>query len=200
MKRIELPNNSNPHFIGSWNILDDNLCKNIINFFKNHPEMQKKGSTGDGIDEKIKKSTDIGINPNSLKEKDYDIFNIYFKHLNSCFLDYRDQFPYLKTMLKQINIGPFNIQKYEAGDHFSRVHSERTDIGTLHRLFAWMTYLNDVDEHQGGTTDFHYYNVKVKPECGKTLIWPAEWTHAHAGSILKSGEKYIITGWIDFKV
>ena len=34
------------------------------------------------------------------KEKDYDIFNIYFKHLNSCFLDYRDQFPYLKTMLK----------------------------------------------------------------------------------------------------
>ena len=42
MKRIELPNNSNPHFIGSWNILDDNLCKNIINFFKNHPEMQKK--------------------------------------------------------------------------------------------------------------------------------------------------------------
>ena len=47
---------------------------------------------------------------------------------------------------------------------------------------------------------FDSYKIKVKPEQGKTLIWPAEWTHAHYGSILKSGEKFIITGWIDFKV
>ena len=59
-----------------------------------------------------------------------------------------------------------------------------------------MTYLNDVDD--GGTTDFHYYDIKIKPEKGKTLIWPSEWTHAHSGSVLKSGEKYIITGWIHF--
>ena len=52
----------------------------------------------------------------------------------------------------------------------------------------------------GGTTDFDSYRIKVKPEQGKTLIWPAEWPHAHYGSILKSGEKFIITGWIDFKV
>ena len=32
----------------------------------------------------------------------------------------------------------------------------------------------------------------------KTLIWPVEWTHAHTGSILKSGTKYIITGWMHF--
>ena len=102
MKRIELSNNANPHFIGSWNILNDALCKNIINFFNNNPEIQKKGSTGSGIDEKIKKSTDMTINPNSLKDKNYDIFNIYFKHLNNCFLDYRDQFPYLKTKVLKI--------------------------------------------------------------------------------------------------
>ena len=101
---------------------------------------------------------------------------------------------------RKISIGPFNIQKYSSGDHFSRLHSERTSINTLHRLFAWMTYLNDVKEENGGTTDFDSYKIKVKPEQGKTLIWPAEWTHAHYGSILKSGEKFIITGWIDFKV
>ena len=27
------------------------------------------------------------------------------------------------------------------------------------------------------------------PEIGKTLIWPAEWTHAHTGEVLKSGTK-----------
>ena len=59
-----------------------------------------------------------------------------------------------------------------------------------------MSYLNDVDDR--GTTDFDYYGLKIKPEKGKTLIWPAEWTHAHTGSILKSGSKYIITGWFNF--
>ena len=59
-----------------------------------------------------------------------------------------------------------------------------------------MTYLNNVED--GGTTNFEYYDIKVKPEIGKTLIWPAEWTHAHTGSILKSGTKYIVTGWIQF--
>ena len=67
MKRIELNSSASPHFIGSWNILDDDLCKNIINFFNNNPEFQKKGSTGSGVNEKIKKSIDMTINPNSLK-------------------------------------------------------------------------------------------------------------------------------------
>ena len=201
MKRIELTSQTSPHFIGSWNINNNELCKNIIHFFKNNSVLQKKGvTTGNTVNEEVKKTTDITINPESLKSKDYEIFVTYFDHLNKCFLDYKEQYPFLKTFIKKISIGPFNIQKYSSGDHFSRLHSERTSINTLHRLFAWMTYLNDVKEENGGTTDFDSYKIKVKPEQGKTLIWPAEWTHAHYGSILKSGEKFIITGWIDFKV
>ena len=201
MKKVILSNKENPHFIGCWKILNDQLCKDIIVFFKNNPNLHKKGSTiGNTINEKIKKSTDLTINPDSLKHKDYQIFVEYFNHLNKCFLDYKEQFPFLKTFANKTSIGPFNIQKYSSGDHFSQLHCERTSMSTLHRLFAWMTYLNDVDDEDGGTTDFDYYNIKVKPECGKTLIWPAEWTHAHYGSILKKNEKYIITGWIDFKV
>ena len=201
MKKILLSNKDNPHFIGSWNILNDQLCRDIISFFKNNPNLHRRGSTiGNTINEEIKKTTDITINPDSLKHKDHQIFVEYFKHLNKCFLDYKEQFSFLKTFANKTSIGPFNIQKYSAGDHFSRLHCERTSVSTLHRLFAWMTYLNDVDDEDGGSTDFDYYNIKVKPECGKTLIWPAEWTHAHYGSILKKNEKYIITGWIDIKV
>ena len=178
-----------------------NYVRISLFFFKDNPNLHKKGSTiGNTINEKIKKSTDLTINPDSLKHKDYQIFVEYFNHLNKCFLDYKEQFPFLKTFANKTSIGPFNIQKYSSGDHFSQLHCERTSISTLHRLFAWMTYLNDVDDEDGGTTDFDYYNIKVKPVCGKTLIWPAEWTHAHYGSILKKNEKYIITGWIDFKV
>ncbi len=196
MKKLNIDNDKSPNFIGSWNIEDDDLCKNIINFFDVNIELHQKGVTALGFDEKIKKSTDITINPLSLKDPKYSLFKTYFNKLNDCFVDYKNQYPFLNTFLKKTHVGHFNIQKYLSGDHFSKLHSERLNISNLHRIFAWMTYLNDVQD--GGTTDFDYYGVKVKPETGKTLIWPAEWTHVHKGSVLKSGSKYIITGWIHF--
>ena len=44
--------------------------------------------------------------------------------------------------------------------------------------------------------NFEFYNLKIKPETGKTLIWPADWTHAPTGEIVNTGSKYIITGWM----
>ena len=104
----------------------------------------------------------------------------------------------MKGIIKNVDIGGFNVQKYSKGDHFSKVHTERSSLDSLHRVFAWMTYLNDVNDGDGGETYFSHYDIGIKPEIGKTLIWPAEWTHAHAGKILNSGEKYIITGWMNF--
>ena len=196
MKRLNIKSPEAENFIGIWKINDEIVCKNIIDFFERSKNLQTKGHTSSGVNEEIKKSTDITINPNDLTKDGYSVFNDYFKKLNECYLDYKEQYPFLNTFLKKIHIGHFNVQKYLAGDHFAKLHSERTSFSTLHRIFAWMTYLNDVED--GGTTDFDYYKIKIKPEVGKTLIWPAEWTHAHTGSVLKSGSKYIITGWMNF--
>jgi hypothetical protein len=59
-----------------------------------------------------------------------------------------------------------------------------------------MTYLDDVED--GGETRFHHFGIDVRPERGKTLIWPAEWTHAHSGAVVTKGRKHIITGWVHF--
>ena len=198
MKRIDInPNQLN--FIGAWNLENNNLCNEIIDFFEKNKNLQKKGGTSDASNnKKVKSTTDITIRPIDLKDKNFDVFNKYMKELHNCYVDYQKQWPFLKSMLNDIQIPPFNIQKYNPGDHFSTVHSERTSLNTLHRLFAFMTYLNDVED--GGKTNFDYYGIKVKPEIGKTLIWPAEWTHAHTGEVLKSGTKYIVTGWLHFPV
>ena len=198
MKKIDITNNKNPNFIGAYNIENDSLCENIISFFEENKDLQSQGAVGDGVDEKIKKSTDITIYPNNLKEEKFFLFKDYLNSLNKCYQDYRETYPFLKKFITKVDLGYFNIQKYLPGGHFAELHSERTSLQNLHRLFAWMTYLNDVDD--GGTTDFDYFDIKVKPEKGKTLIWPAEWTHAHTGSILKSGKKYIITGWMHFGI
>ena len=198
MKKIDITNNKNPNFIGAYNIENDSLCEKIVSFFEENKDLQSQGAVGDGVDEKIKKSTDITIYPNNLKEEKFFLFKDYLNSLNKCYQDYRETYPFLKKFITKVDLGYFNIQKYLPGGHFAELHSERTSLQNLHRLFAWMTYLNDVDD--GGTTDFDYFDIKVKPEKGKTLIWPAEWTHAHTGSILKSGKKYIMTGWMHFGI
>ena len=192
----QLSEANHPHFIGSWNIKNDILCKEIINFFEENKKIQMKGSMASGTNLNHKKTTDITIDPADLKNEKFKFFNSYIDELHKCFVDYQVQWPFLKNMIKDVDIGSFNIQKYLKGDHFSLIHTERGSVQNSHRIFAWMTYLNDVDD--GGTTNFTHYDIKIKPEIGKTLIWPAEWTHAHSGEIINSGIKYIITGWMNF--
>lgn len=184
----------NPHFIGAWNIENDDLCSEIINFFEENKNLQRDGVTGSGKNQEIKKTTDIVVNPNDLKYPKFNCLNKYIQHLYMNFKDYQNQWPFLKDLVKKMHIGKFNIQRYTPGGHFAKVHTERSSIASSHRLFAWMTYLNNVDD--GGTTHFSHFDIDIKPETGKTLIWPAEWTHAHRGSVLNGGEKYIITGWL----
>tara|TARA_B100001013_G_scaffold247966_1_gene153723 strand:- start:61 stop:660 length:600 start_codon:yes stop_codon:yes gene_type:complete len=195
MKRINI-NTEQTNFIGCWNLENNKLCSEIIEFFENNKKLQKQGITAQGKNLKLKKTTDITINPNDLKNPKFKILEKYIDELHKCYMDYQKQWPFLKTMLKKIDIPAFNIQKYSRGDHFAHLHSERTSLSTLHRLFAWMTYLNDVED--GGKTNFSHYGISIKPQTGKTLIWPAEWTHAHTGEILNGGKKYIITGWMHF--
>ena len=195
MKRLKLESDQ-INFIGIWNLENDDLCKNITNFFETNIDLQKDGTTGDGKKTELKKTTDINIHPNNLREEKFVHIKDYIKVLHNCYLDYQEQWPFLKDKINTVDIPTFNIQRYNPGDHFSHVHTERSSLNSLHRVFAWMTYLNNVDD--GGNTHFTHYDLKIKPEIGKTLIWPAEWTHAHCGEILNSGVKYIITGWMHF--
>jgi prolyl 4-hydroxylase len=197
MKKVYI-NSKETNFIGCWNLENNKLCSEIIDFFESNKNLHTQGASGAGINLKIKKTTDIVIKPNDLKNEKFEIFKKYINELHKCYFDYQNQWPFLKTMIKNVNIPSFNIQKYDKGGHFASLHSERTTLNTLHRLFAWMTYLNDVDD--GGQTNFSHYGIKIKPEIGKTLIWPAEWTHAHTGEILNSGSKYIVTGWMLFPI
>ena len=197
MKRIETSGEiAAPHFIGAWTIEPSEICDDLIEFFEKHTAKQKQGEFSSGVDPLLKKSIDITIKPKDFELKGYEVFSSYMEKLLLCYKDYREQWPFLSKYLSEIHIGAFNLQRYHKGDHYNAVHSERMGLASSHKLFAWMTYLNDVED--GGETEFPHFGISVKPEKGKTLIWPSEWTHAHSGNLLKSGSKYIITGGMHF--
>ena len=197
MERVNKANpNLNPDFIGSWIIKPTSLCDDLIDYFEENKGKQKQGVSLSGLNTLIKDSMDITIKPKEILLPGNEIFKKYFDELFLCERDYVEQWPFINNISQKYEIGSFNLQRYTPGQHFNKIHTERSGIGTLHRVFAFMTYLNDVDN--GGSTYFSHYDLEIQPQKGLTLIWPAEWTHAHKGNILNSGKKYIITGWINF--
>jgi hypothetical protein len=172
------------------------ICDELITFFEAHQTEQTTGVTAGGIDLNQKKSTDLIIRPRDVEQPGYEVISKYISQLFSCHQAYLEQWPFLKGIIPSAEIASFNIQRYLPGDHFQHLHSERTSISSSLRVLAWMTYLNDVED--GGSTYFSHQDMDVQPQKGLTLIWPAEWTHAHLGNVVNSGSKYVITGWIHF--
>ena len=89
----------------------------------------------------------------------------------------------------------FNIQSYAPGEGFINWHNERwtTDGIVGERSLVFMTYLNTVPD---GPTHFKHQQLKIQAETGKTIIWPADFTHTHCGEVSETEAKHIVTGWI----
>tara|TARA_B100000214_G_C23961548_1_gene625522 strand:+ start:1264 stop:1896 length:633 start_codon:yes stop_codon:yes gene_type:complete len=196
--QLEKPNLS-PNFIGSW-IIDDSLCDELVVHFENNQSKLQRGAVGSNASIKLeaKNRMDLRISPKEINLSENKVFKIYFNDLFECYKDFSNTWPHLKTIARNLDIPSFNIGRYETGQHYQAIHCERAGLGTLHRLFAFMTYLNNVEE--GGNTYFDNYDLEIQPKKGLTLIWPAEWTHTHRGNKVIKGTKYMITGHLCFGV
>ena len=65
------------------------------------------------------------------------------------------------------------------------------------RVLVYVIYLNDVEE--GGETEFLYFSKRVKPKKGRIVIFPATFPYVHRGNPPISGEKYILTSWLNLR-
>lgn len=179
-----------PSFFGEYKI-PKNVCEEIIGFFEMNQHRHEQGSVGYGVRKDMKDSTDLAIYPNEA---------IYQKY-TSCLM------PVVEKYIKEYGFagyfdfwesGVINIQKYLPGQGFHAWHAERTRgvEPAVSRHLVFNTYLNDV--YDGGETEFFYQRKKFKARAGKTLIWPADWTHTHRGVTSPTETKYIITGWFNY--
>lgn len=85
----------------------------------------------------------------------------------------------------------YKISKYESGDNFNWHCDEYATNNKNHswtRVLSTITYLNV--NYEGGQTEF--VDLVVKPEFGKTLIFPSNWCFPHRGNAVESGVKYIL--------
>ncbi len=126
--------------------------------------------------------------------EDWKINDLVYKFVTVGIKKYREKYGYLNSIdkISQWRLCPsYNIQRYDGKDEgFFSLHNESSG-SYPYRLLAWMVYLNDA---KCGTY-FPYQEKTVTPKIGRTVIWPAGWTHPHIGVTPNIGLKYIATGW-----
>jgi len=185
-------------FIGEYELENKDICDQLISLYENS-DYKQVGKVGvdNQIDIKIKQSTEITFDANYLHDKNH-CTTIYINELKLILNQYIKKFPSCafgcSFGIKEI----VKIQHYKSGEGYYKLHCERDScqepFSSRHLVF--MTYLNDV-ENQGGT-EFSNQNIIIKPQKGKTLIFPADWTHTHKGIVAPTEDKYIITGWLNY--
>ena len=198
-------------FIG---IYDESVPVDLCNDFVNNYEEAKKNQK---IIDMTNPENELGIIEGatpSLKRKDEVAFvypllstiyprppvQAYFNFLGEC----------LKCYVKRYVIrfdGPifndvFKIHKVRKSEGYHAWHYEASHPTQMNRIIAYMTYL-EVPK-RGGETEFLHQSLRIEPRVGRTLIWPAGFTHMHRGLAPLDGEKMYITGWfkcpkVDFK-
>lgn len=183
-----------PNFIaGSY--IDEKICDGVIEYFEENAHVQHPGQMGCGVVPEWKDSVDIQVHPEVSERR----LKAYLDALTVVCEGYVEQFPWASKDHGYWRLNEsFNIQRYLPGQGFHKWHTERNcaDGSNPFRHLVFMTYLNTVTD--GGETEWHHQQIKLKPEKGLTVIWPSDWTHLHRGIPSPSQTKYIVTGWYGY--
>ena len=196
------------------NAMTDQVCDDIIEVYNNSAELQIPGRTQNGLNEGLKKSTDMNLlSAREHNEKvESTILPAIKLAIRKCLYKYTTKYQLMGTtydpkdysetewvdlVYSQLAIWPgaVSIKKYNKGDgHYGWHQDMGGNMLAFARQLVIQFYLNDVEE--GGETGFYHQDVEYKPEKGAILIFPAGFTHYHRGKKPISGEKYIMNMWL----
>jgi hypothetical protein len=182
--------------------IPDTLCDDIIIMYELE-NSKYPGVTLGGVNKDIKDTTDFIIPKNDNKWKRIEKF-LYEELSNGLkkYLIYLNENIFSNTTIKydffdkqDLQVETFMIQKYDMkkGKYLYHHDFSSDNNSTRHRVITYIWYLNDIFE--GGETEFWGGTYNVRPETGKLLLFPAQWSFPHRGKTPQSDNKYIITGW-----
>ena len=167
--------------------LDKDFCKHCIEKF-NKDDNRYQGIVGSGENLEVKRSIDLTISDNKNWKEEDDVF---YKSFKDTLLSYEGSLDplYLDACLNgAIEDTGYQIQETKPGEFYTW-HQD----GMNSRILTIIWYLNDINED--GYTEFSS-GLKIQPEMGKILMFPAQWPWVHRGYPPKYETKYICTGWI----
>ena len=179
-------------------IIDDyvphDVCDHIIENYKSRLEIAKVDYGKDSKDTQVKtneRNNTTGWIRYNEDEKIIELFNNISKLIN---------YPIENSEIIQLinyNVG----EKYMS--HYDGYTENDIRINDGQRMVTCFIYLNNLQENQGGHTEFNKLNIKVAPKKGRLLVFyntekDSNKLHdlsMHSGNEVLSGEKWACNIW-----
>jgi hypothetical protein len=175
-------------------LLEPALCQHILQVV-NCYQFQAAGIEVATVNRQIRSNDLLSLDsPDSLLQSTNDLLLSRVGIIQHLLLeDYGVAFPHAEAC---------SILKYHPGQYYKRhidnlllaSRFEEMAQGVPTRDVSVVGYLNA--EFTGGETYFDRQDLKVEPEAGSVLVFPAYYTHPHQSLPVISGEKYSFTTWL----
>lgn len=190
------------NFIGIYDgFFTDKMCDDMIEHFE---WCQKNNRTFGRVEATStqKRDNSACLEPSNSQEIHFGFpqvqnligeFNDVF--WNQCYKEYIDKYGVLSDYERH-TIFTYKIQKTLPAEGYHVWHCEDGSMQFSRRVGVYILYLNDVEE--GGETEFLYMSKRVAPKKGRLVVFPPNFPWAHRGNPPLAGEKYILTGWMEF--
>ena len=182
------------HYIRIYDeALPGHFCRQLVDSFESSEAIQT--ANGRNVRAGLDNSAWTELNVSQVAD---DAFKGYFLHLIEQALDrYNQDLGLGIPVPMRPRIADLRIKRYRAGrneqfePHYDSIDQE------CGRYLVLLWYLNDVAE--GGSTRFLDLDMDVAAREGRLLIFPPYWMYQHAGMAPVSGDKYIISTYLQFR-
>lgn len=137
----------------------------------------------EGYESAVRSSREIGISYALDRPK------IFFDLAQRIYLaakEYSNENGFIFSHMENIN-----LLEYSQSEGFFDRHSDHGPKSP--RSMSALLYLNDVET--GGETWFDKFNLNIKPEKGKLVLFPANYPYTHQAMPPISGKKYVVVTW-----
>ncbi len=186
--------------IGIWeNVLTSEECRALIDHYEVLSSLNLTYSRLDLKDSSFHHKSDNAaflLETHSLKmSPDQRILETFLRKFWICYEQYTQKYSVLTEAAKH-RIRSMKLQKTLSGEGYHIWHFESDSPERADRICAWGIYLNTVEA--GGETEFLYQGIRIPAVEGTLALWPAGYTHTHRGNPPLSGEKYLLTGWVEY--
>jgi hypothetical protein len=170
----------------------EKTIEKIENFSSNNTEHGFVPASIDSLKkiiDKTRTNMHMSLNNSSIySEQMKEIYDQYYKLVWATGIGYNKHFSLYEPTY--INEG-FNILRYQTGQEY-KAHYDGGTAGA--RSISPILYLND--DYDGGELEFVNFDIKIKPESGMLVVFPASFPYAHIAHPVTNGTKYAIVTWL----